>query len=104
LTRGVGSSSTARGFGGAWDAEERGEGVLHGILSSGSVGFRGVAGGVFITIMISGPNRTKILDTCESKSDAKKRKEKKRKNYPDKNFLSIPERVVNVASPPRQRN
>jgi len=77
LTRGVGSSSTARGLGGAWDADERGEGVLQGILSSGSVGFRGVVGGVLITIMISRPNRTKILDASESKSNAKIQKTKK---------------------------
>lgn len=77
MTRGVGSSSTARGLGGAWDADERGEGVLQGILSSGSVGFRGVVGGVLITIMISRPNRTKILDASESKSNAKIQKTKK---------------------------
>ena len=103
MTRGVGSSSTARGFGGAWDAEERGEGVLQGILSSGSAGFRGVVGGVLITIMISRPNRAKRLDACESKSDAKKipeEKKRKEKNYLDKKFLSIPESVMNVASSP----
>lgn len=88
MTRGVGSSSTARGLGGAWDADERGEGVLQGILSSGSVGFRGVVGGVLITIMISRPNRTKILDASESKSNAKiKNKIKKEKRRKEKKKL-----------------
>lgn len=36
LIRGGGSSALCRGFGGAWEAEDRGEGVLQGTPSSSS--------------------------------------------------------------------